>query len=93
MSCTCLYSGLAVTYRPDGQELAVASLDGEITFWNPQTGGQTGSIAGRHDLQMGRKETEKITAKQSAKGKYVTDSYIYMCVCVCILLVSANRRH
>uniref|UniRef100_A0A8C2GBA7 PWP2 small subunit processome component n=1 Tax=Cyprinus carpio TaxID=7962 RepID=A0A8C2GBA7_CYPCA len=64
--------GLAVTYRPDGQELAVASLDGEITFWNPQTGGQTGSIAGRHDLQMGRKETEKITAKQSAKGKSFT---------------------
>uniref|UniRef100_A0A8C1DV52 PWP2 small subunit processome component n=1 Tax=Cyprinus carpio carpio TaxID=630221 RepID=A0A8C1DV52_CYPCA len=61
--------GLAVTYRPDGQELAVASLDGEITFWNPQTGGQTGSISGRHDLQMGRKETVKITAKQSAKGK------------------------
>ncbi|KTF86306.1 hypothetical protein cypCar_00031186 [Cyprinus carpio] len=60
--------GLAVTYRPDGQELAVASLDGEITFWNPQTGGQTGSISGRHDLQMGRKETVKITAKQSAKG-------------------------
>uniref|UniRef100_A0A8C1MB77 PWP2 small subunit processome component n=1 Tax=Cyprinus carpio TaxID=7962 RepID=A0A8C1MB77_CYPCA len=60
--------GLAVTYRPDGQELAVA-LDGEITFWNPQTGGQTGSISGRHDLQMGRKETVKITAKQSAKGK------------------------
>uniref|UniRef100_A0A8C2AFH9 PWP2 small subunit processome component n=1 Tax=Cyprinus carpio TaxID=7962 RepID=A0A8C2AFH9_CYPCA len=57
--------GLAVTYRPDGQELAVASLDGEITFWNPQTGGQTGSISGRHDLQMGRKETVKITAKQS----------------------------
>ncbi|XP_016132550.1 periodic tryptophan protein 2 homolog [Sinocyclocheilus grahami] len=64
--------GLAVTYRPDGQELAVASLDGEITFWNPQTGGQAGSIAGRHDLQMGRKETEKITAKQSAKGKSFT---------------------
>uniref|UniRef100_A0A9J8CAV5 PWP2 small subunit processome component n=1 Tax=Cyprinus carpio carpio TaxID=630221 RepID=A0A9J8CAV5_CYPCA len=63
--------GLAVTYRPDGQELAVASLDGEITFWNPQTGGQTGSISGRHDLQMGRKETVKITAKQSAKGKPV----------------------
>lgn len=61
--------GLGVTYRPDGQELAVASLDGEITFWNPQTAAQAGSIAGRHDLQMGRKETDKITAKQSAKAK------------------------
>ncbi|KAF7689577.1 hypothetical protein HF521_012930 [Silurus meridionalis] len=64
--------GLGVTYRPDGQELAVATLDGEITFWNPQTAAQTGSIAGRHDLQMGRKETDKITAKQSAKGKAFT---------------------
>ncbi|XP_026787994.3 PWP2 small subunit processome component [Pangasianodon hypophthalmus] len=64
--------GLVVTYRPDGRELAVASLDGEITFWNPQAATQTGSIAGRHDLQMGRKETDKITAKQSAKGKAFT---------------------
>lgn len=32
---------------------------------------QTGSIEGRHDLQMGRKELDKITAKQAAKGKYV----------------------
>ncbi|XP_030635954.1 PWP2 small subunit processome component [Chanos chanos] len=64
--------GLAVTYRPDGQELAVATLDGEISFWNPQSATQTGSIAGRHDLQTGRKETDKITAKQSAKGKSFT---------------------
>lgn len=64
--------GLAVAYRPDGQELAVASLDGEITFWNPQSAIQMHSIAGRHDLQMGRKETDKITAKQSAKGKAFT---------------------
>lgn len=60
-----------MTYRPDGQELAVATLDGEITFWDPRAATQTGSIIGRHDLQMGRKETEKITAKQSAKGKWV----------------------
>ncbi|KAJ8379169.1 hypothetical protein AAFF_G00230810 [Aldrovandia affinis] len=64
--------GLAVTYRPDGQELAVATLDGEISFWDPQTATQTGSIAGRHDLQTGRKDTDKITAKQAAKGKSFT---------------------
>lgn len=58
-----------MSYRPDGQELAVATLDGEISFWNPHTAVQTGSVVGRHDLQMGRKETDKITAKQSAKGK------------------------
>ncbi|XP_038138082.1 PWP2 small subunit processome component [Cyprinodon tularosa] len=64
--------GLCVTYRPDGQQLAVATLNGEISFWNPQTAAQTGSIAGRHDLEVGRKETDKITAKQSAKGKSFT---------------------
>ncbi|KAM4601645.1 PWP2 small subunit processome component isoform 2-T2 [Polymixia lowei] len=64
--------GLSVSYRPDGQELAVATLDGEISFWNPQTATQTGAVAGRHDLEMGRKETDKITAKQSAKGKSFT---------------------
>nr|XP_023648696.1 periodic tryptophan protein 2 homolog [Paramormyrops kingsleyae] len=76
--------GLAVTYRPDGQELAVATLDGEISFWNPQTASQTGSIVGRHDLQMGRKETDKITAKQAAKGKSFT-SLCYSADGQCVL--------
>ncbi|KAJ8004026.1 hypothetical protein DPEC_G00154520 [Dallia pectoralis] len=64
--------GLAVSYRPDGKELAVATLDGEISFWNPQSANQTGSISGRHDLQMGRREIDKITAKQSSKSKSFT---------------------
>ncbi|XP_056157267.1 PWP2 small subunit processome component [Lampris incognitus] len=64
--------GLCVSYRPDGEELAVATLDGEISFWNPHTASQTGSIAGRHDLKIGRKETDKISAKQAAKGKSFT---------------------
>uniref|UniRef100_A0A3P9I1R8 PWP2 small subunit processome component n=1 Tax=Oryzias latipes TaxID=8090 RepID=A0A3P9I1R8_ORYLA len=64
--------GLAVTYRPDGQELAVATLNGEIMFWNPNTATQTGSISGRHDLEVGRKDTDKVTAKQLAKGKSFT---------------------
>lgn len=58
-----------MTYRPDGQELAVATLNGEISFWNPHMATQTGYVSGRHDLEMGRKENDKITAKQSAKGK------------------------
>uniref|UniRef100_A0A8C6SDY2 PWP2 small subunit processome component n=1 Tax=Neogobius melanostomus TaxID=47308 RepID=A0A8C6SDY2_9GOBI len=63
---------LAVTYRPDGQELAIATLNGEISFWSPQSATQTGSVSGRHDLEMGRKETDKVTAKQTAKGKSFT---------------------
>uniref|UniRef100_A0A3B3DVN0 PWP2 small subunit processome component n=1 Tax=Oryzias melastigma TaxID=30732 RepID=A0A3B3DVN0_ORYME len=70
-----LTSDLAVTYRPDGQELAVATLNGEITFWNPNTATQTGSISGRHDLEVGRKDTDKVTAKQLAKGSFTSVCY------------------
>ncbi|NXX09571.1 PWP2 protein, partial [Larus smithsonianus] len=63
---------LVVAFRPDGKELAVASLNGQITFWDHENAVQTGSIEGRHDLQMGRKELDKITAKQAAKGKSFT---------------------
>ncbi|CAM9298864.1 unnamed protein product [Lampetra planeri] len=34
---------LALTYRPDGQELAVATLNGEITFWSPSAATQNGA--------------------------------------------------
>ncbi|NXS87639.1 PWP2 protein, partial [Erpornis zantholeuca] len=63
---------LVVAFRPDGKELAVAALNGQITFWDHENAAQTGSIEGRHDLQMGRKELDKITAKQAAKGKSFT---------------------
>ncbi|NWV00060.1 PWP2 protein, partial [Upupa epops] len=63
---------LVVAFRPDGKELAVAALNGQITFWDPENAVQVGSIEGRHDLQMGRKELDKITAKQAAKGKSFT---------------------
>ncbi|ETE61896.1 Periodic tryptophan protein 2-like protein, partial [Ophiophagus hannah] len=75
---------LAVAFRPDGNELAVASLDGQITFWDHENAMQTGSIMGRHDLQMGRKELDKITAKQAAKGKSFT-SLCYSADGQCIL--------
>uniref|UniRef100_A0A452VNP3 PWP2 small subunit processome component n=1 Tax=Ursus maritimus TaxID=29073 RepID=A0A452VNP3_URSMA len=63
---------LAVTFRPDGAELAVATLNSQITFWDPENAVQTGSIEGRHDLKTGRKELDKVTAKHSAKGKAFT---------------------
>lgn len=62
-------SALAVAYRPDGQQLAVATLNGEISFWNLHTATQTGSVSGCHDLETGRKDTDKVTAKQLGKGK------------------------
>ncbi|CAG2197245.1 PWP2 [Mytilus edulis] len=60
---------LAVVFRPDGEEIAVSTLDAQITFWNTQNVVQTGSLEGRHDLGYSRKEIDKITAKKSSFGK------------------------
>jgi len=62
---------LCVAFRPDGGEVAVSSLNAQISFWDPQLAKQVGSIEGRHDVGYSRKEQEKITAKKSAFGKYV----------------------
>ncbi|KFM72539.1 Periodic tryptophan protein 2-like protein, partial [Stegodyphus mimosarum] len=61
--------GLAVVYRPDGAEIAVATLDGQISFFNAHTSEQTGSIEGRNDLYVGRRETDMITAKMLLKSQ------------------------
>ncbi|XP_074651858.1 periodic tryptophan protein 2 homolog [Tubulanus polymorphus] len=66
----------ALAYRPDGKEIAVGTLDAQISFWDVQNGTQTGSIEGRHDLGYTRKDTDKITAKTSSVNKsFSTISY------------------
>ncbi|XP_003396174.1 periodic tryptophan protein 2 homolog [Bombus terrestris] len=64
--------GLYVTYKPNGEEVAVATLDGQISFFNCKTAVQIGSIEGRNDLGSGRSDTDLVTAKQSLKGKAFT---------------------
>ncbi|XP_015187730.1 PREDICTED: periodic tryptophan protein 2 homolog [Polistes dominula] len=76
--------GLYVTYRPDGEEVAVATLNGEISFFHCKSLQQTGSIEGRNDLGSGRLETDMITAKKSAQAKAFT-SLCYSADGSCIL--------
>ena len=60
---------MAVTFRPDGDQIAIATLNAQISFYDPNTANPMGSIEGRHDLGYTRKEGEKITAKKAAHGK------------------------
>ncbi|KAG8848590.1 hypothetical protein FRB91_010694 [Serendipita sp. 411] len=60
---------LAVSYRPDGRELAVATLDGQISFFDVALGRQTGIIEGRRDISGGRSIYDGLTAKNNAGGK------------------------
>ncbi|EHS64116.1 hypothetical protein PGTUg99_020787 [Puccinia graminis f. sp. tritici] len=61
--------GLAVAFRPDGAEVAVSTLDGQIAFFDVAEGKQKSLIEGRKDISGGRKFEDRITAANSASGK------------------------
>ncbi|XP_026466497.1 periodic tryptophan protein 2 homolog [Ctenocephalides felis] len=82
---------LCVTFRPDGEEIAVATLDGQITMFHVKSGSQTHSIEGRNDLGSGRTETDLVTAKQSLKGKAFT-SLCYSADGECILAGGQSKN-
>ncbi|XP_066156261.1 periodic tryptophan protein 2 homolog [Euwallacea fornicatus] len=64
--------GMFVTFNPNGQEVAVATLDGHISVFNVKTANQVVSIEGRNDLGSGRSESDLITAKKNLEAKSFT---------------------
>jgi periodic tryptophan protein 2 len=61
--------GLAVTYRHDGAEICVASLDGQLSFFDPREGSkQNGVLECRRDIAPGRRIDDKVSAKANAGG-------------------------
>lgn len=60
---------MAIAYRPDGGEIAVATLRGSILFYNPETVAQVGSIEARADLGYIRKAGETVSAKKGSATK------------------------
>ncbi|OLL21793.1 Periodic tryptophan protein 2 [Neolecta irregularis DAH-3] len=60
---------LAIAVRPDGKIIAVATLDGQLSFWDINNGVQVGLIDGRKDISGGRKLGDKITSYTSAGSK------------------------
>ncbi|XP_072941453.1 periodic tryptophan protein 2 homolog [Epargyreus clarus] len=82
---------LQVVFRPDGEEVAVSSLDGNITFFNATTCDQTGSIEGRNDLGSARADTDLVTAEKLLKTKAFT-TICYSADGNCIL-GGGNSKH
>lgn len=64
--------GLCVVYKPNGKEVAVATLDGNIQVFEVKNATQMLTIEGKNDLGSGRSEMDLITAKQSLKAKSFT---------------------
>lgn len=63
---------LAISMRPDGKQVAATTLNGQISFFDIQSGKQVGNIDCRKDIVSGRHLEDRFTAKNSARSKYFT---------------------
>ncbi|KAL2212044.1 WD40 repeat-like protein [Sarocladium strictum] len=70
---------LDIAVRPDSLQLAVSTLDGQLSFWSISEANQTGGMDGRRDVSGGRKFSDRRTAasmtgtKSFNTIKYSTD--------------------
>lgn len=61
---------LSIAFRPDGKELSVATMDGQLSFWSLEEGLQKQLIDGKKDISGGRKATDRRTAANSTTVKH-----------------------
>ncbi|KAK9459185.1 WD40-repeat-containing domain protein [Lipomyces oligophaga] len=61
---------LSIALRPDSKQVAVATLDGQLSFWDIELGKQVGVIDGRRDIVGGRYLDDRFAAKNSARSKH-----------------------
>ncbi|KFA75475.1 hypothetical protein S40288_01209 [Stachybotrys chartarum IBT 40288] len=60
---------LSVAVRPDSLQLAVSTLDGQLTFWSISEAEQVAGLDGRRDVSGGRKVTDRRTAANVSGSK------------------------
>ncbi|KAI0472163.1 WD40-repeat-containing domain protein [Xylariaceae sp. FL0804] len=60
---------LDIAVRPDSSQLAISTLDGQLTFWSVSEGEQVSGLDGRRDVSGGRKITDRRTAANVAGTK------------------------
>ena len=75
---------LSVAFRPDGEQICAATLDGQLSFWDVKQGKQDGYIQGRRDITGGRRQSDTRSATLSSQGKCFT-SVTYTADGTCVL--------
>lgn len=60
---------LDIAVRPDSLQLAVSTLDGQLTFWSMSEAEQVAGLDGRRDVSGGRKFSDRRTAANVAGTK------------------------
>ncbi|KAI5852995.1 WD40-repeat-containing domain protein [Morchella snyderi] len=81
---------LKVSFRPDAQQIAVSTLDGQLTFWDVENAEQVGHIDGRKDISGGRKVTDRTTAANAAGTKHF-NTLCYSADGTCILAAGNSK--
>lgn len=61
---------LCVAVRPDSNQIAVSTLDGQLTFWSVAEATQETGVDGRRDVSGGRKTSDRRTAANVAGTKF-----------------------
>ncbi|KAM7219941.1 WD40-repeat-containing domain protein [Rhypophila decipiens] len=70
---------LDIAFRPDSLQIAISTLDGQLTFWSVSEAEQVAGVDGRRDVSGGRKITDRRTAanvsgtKSFSTIRYSTD--------------------
>lgn len=82
---------LALAFRPDGLEVAVSTLDGQIVFWDLRAAVQRTMVEGRKDISGGRKVDDRVTAANNSSGK-AFNSLSYTADGTC-LIAGGNSKH
>ena len=60
---------LYVAFRPDSKQIAVSTLDGQLTFWSVSEASQESGVDARRDISGGRRLTDRRTAANAAGTK------------------------
>lgn len=60
---------VSVAFHPNGEEVAAATINGNITVFNVRTSQQVAQIEGRSDLGSSVTETDIVTAKTNLQSK------------------------
>lgn len=61
---------VCVAFKPDGEAVAVATLNATISIFNVKTAQQLQSIECRHDVGISKQDSDIISAKKNAEAKY-----------------------
>lgn len=64
--------GLALAFRPDGLEICIATLDGQLAFLDSRTSKQSAILECRRDIAGGRAVDDKILRNANAGGTAFT---------------------